>query len=221
MMDAKLPAPGHNATLLLPGPAGIIETLVSSPREAAGVPGFALVCHPHPLMGGAMTNKVAYTLASTALKAGLHALRFNFRGVGKSAGTHDQGRGETEDVLWLAQWMRQQLPGARLLLAGFSFGAFVSLNAAARARPDLQVSIAPPFGKYFGDAPPPLRPDCPWLVVHGLDDDVVPYAETAAVLQQYVPPPQLLSPDGVGHFFHGRLGDVQDAMQGFIREYWD
>lgn len=219
MTDAKLPAPGQNATLLLPAPAGIIETLVSSPREAAARPGFALVCHPHPLMGGAMSNKVAYTLASTALKAGLHALRFNFRGVGKSEGAHDQGRGETDDVLWLVDWMRTQLPGARLLLAGFSFGAFVSLNAAARARPDLQVSIAPPFGKYFGDAPPPERPPCPWLVVHGIDDEVVAYEESAAVLRTYSPPPELVSPDGVGHFFHGRLGDIQHAMLEFIARH--
>src|SRR6185295_6088376 len=97
----------------------------------------------------------------------------------------------------------QQSPGAPLLLAGFSFGAFVSLKAAARAQPALQVSIAPPF-KYC-EAEPLPPPQAPWLVVHGRDDEVVSYADTAAVLARYQPPPELASLDGVGHFFHGRL----------------
>ncbi|MFX4861169.1 alpha/beta fold hydrolase, partial [Acinetobacter baumannii] len=84
---------------------------------------FCVVCHPHPLFGGAMTNKVAYTLASCALKAGMAAARFNFRGVGRSTGLHDDGRGEVEDVLAVVAWMRQALPAAECALAGFSFGA--------------------------------------------------------------------------------------------------
>jgi len=162
---------------------------------------------------------VVYTLANAALKAGMAALRFNFRGVGKSQGTHDHGRGETDDTLAVADWMRGQLPGARLLLAGFSFGAFVSLKAAARARPALQVSIAPPF-KYFAGEPLPARPDAPWLVVHGRDDDVVSYEDTAAVLARYAPPPELATLDGVGHFFHGRLADLEATVSGFIRRRW-
>ena len=164
-----------------------------------------------------MSNKVAYTLASTAQKAGLHALRFNFRGVGKSQGPHDHGRGETEDVLFLTQWMRELMPGARVVLSGFSFGAFISLQASVRAKPDLQVSIAPPFiEKYLAGMPRPERPPCPWLVVHGRDDEVVSYDEATAELARYSPPPELLSPDGVGHFFHNRLGDITEAMLDFM-----
>lgn len=214
-----LPAPGHTAELHLRGPAGTIEVLLAAPREAAVPPGFAIVCHPHPLMGGAMSNKVAYTLAASAQKAGLYALRFNFRGVGRSEGEHDQGRGETEDVLFLTQWMREQLPGARLVLAGFSFGAFVSVKAAAAAQPYLQISIAPPFGKYISEPVPP-RPACPWLVVHGIDDEVVNFDDTRQVLEAYDPPPELVTMDGVGHFFHGRLGELQAAIVPFIRENW-
>lgn len=132
---------------------------------------------------------------------------------------HDQGRGETEDTLAVVAWLRERAPGAKLLLAGFSFGAFVSLKAAARAQPALQVSIAPPF-KYFEDEPLPPRPDAPWLVVHGRDDDVVDYETTRAVLGRYAPPPELATLDGVGHFFHGRLGDLEATVSGFIGRHW-
>jgi len=212
-----LPPPGTAETVLLPGAAGRIEALVAVPEAAPA--GIAVVCHPHPLHGGALTNKVAYMLAGCALKAGLVVARFNFRGVGRSEGVHDQGRGETEDTLAVAAWLRERAPGAALLLAGFSFGAFVSLKAAARARPALQVSIAPPF-KYFESEPLPPRPDAPWLVVHGRDDEVVDYEATRAVLARYAPPPELATLDGVGHFFHGRLGDLEATVSGFIRRHW-
>jgi len=212
----KLPAPGTSDTLLLPGAAGAIETLVASPP--APPRGVAVVCHPHPLHGGALSNKVAYTLASCALKAGLAAARFNFRGVGRSEGVHDEGRGEADDTLAVVQWLRAQAPGAPLLLAGFSFGAFVSLKAAARAQPQLQVSIAPPF-RYFSGEPLPPRPDAPWLVVHGRDDDVVAYDDTVTVLRQYQPPPELVTLDGAGHFFHGQLGALDQAVGAFLRRH--
>ncbi len=212
-----LPAPGTAEPVLLAGAAGRIEALVAMPDAPPA--GIAVICHPHPLHGGALTNKVAYTLAACALKAGLAAARFNFRGVGRSEGAHDEGRGETDDTLAVAAWLRQRAPGAALLLAGFSFGAFVSLKAAARARPALQVSIAPPF-KYFESEPLPPRPDAPWLVVHGRDDEVVDYEATRAVLARYAPPPELATLDGAGHFFHGRLGDLEATVSGFIRHHW-
>jgi len=212
-----LPAAGLAETVLLDGAAGPIEALVAMP---AGPPaGIAVICHPHPLHGGALTNKVTYQLASCALKAGLVAARFNFRGVGRSEGRHDEGRGETEDTLAVVAWLRERAPGAALLLAGFSFGAFVSLKAAARARPALQVSIAPPF-KYFEGEPLPARPDAPWLVVHGRDDEVVDYEATRAVLARYAPPPELATLDGVGHFFHGRLRDLESVVSAFIHRQW-
>ncbi|HUP91487.1 MAG TPA: alpha/beta fold hydrolase [Solimonas sp.] len=214
--SSALPAPGETASLLIPGPAGEIEALLAAPRHPRATSAFAVVCHPHPLFGGAMGNKVAYTLAACAQKAGLHALRFNFRGVGRSAGVHDQGRGETDDVLFLVEWMRQRLPGAQLALAGFSFGAFVSLRAAERVAPAAQVSVAPPFGKYLGDLGTPARPPCPWLVVHGDADDVVPYEETLAVLQGFQPAPQLATVQGAGHFFHGQLGELSEAVTPFL-----
>lgn len=213
-----LPAPGESARGVIDGADGDIECLVATPRAA--LRGIAVVCHPHPLFGGEMSNKVVYTLASIALKQGMVAARFNFRGVGKSQGTHDAARGETDDCLRVVEWLRAQAPGLPLLLAGFSFGAFVSLNAAARARPAALVSIAPPFGRYFDGAPNPAHPGCPWIAVHSRDDDVVAYDETTSILRGYSPAPELISVDGAGHFFHGRLADLQDAVIPFLERHW-
>lgn len=213
----EFPAKGQSLSQLVTGAAGPIEVLLSAPAQEAR--GLALICHPHPLFGGAMNNKVVYSLASSALKAGLYALRFNFRGVGRSGGLHDEGRGETQDVVQLARLLQLQRPGLPLLLAGFSFGAFVALRAAAELRPQALISIAPPFGKYFGGAPLPVHPACPWLVVHSRDDEVVSYEETREMLAHYDPPPQLVSVDGAGHFFHGRLHDISGAVQPFLQQH--
>lgn len=215
---SEIPAPGRTESLLIPGPAGPIEALWSAPRTAAR--GLAVVCHPHPLFGGAMSNKVTYSLASAAQAAGLQALRFNFRGVGRSAGPHDQGRGETEDVLFLVDWLRKHQPEGPVVLMGFSFGSWVAQKAAVRSAPAALVSIAPPLAKYFADEPPPPRPACPWLVVHGRDDEVVAYKDTRKILEGYEPPPeQFLSLDGVGHFFHGRLTEIGDAVAPFLARH--
>ncbi|WP_348817636.1 alpha/beta fold hydrolase [Fontimonas sp. SYSU GA230001] len=202
---------------MIPGPAGRIEALLAAPLQPRVPPVFAIVCHPHPLFGGAMSNKVAYMLAASAQKSGVYALRFNFRGVGRSEGRHDGGHGETDDVEFLVHWMHERLPGARVVLMGFSFGAWVSVRAARHLHPVAQVSIAPPFGKYVGDEAVPQRPPCPWLVVHGLDDEVVDYGNTKAVLDAYDPPPELVTLDGVGHFFHGRLTELGGIVQAFLQ----
>lgn len=215
---AGLPAAGQSLRGTLAGEAGDLECLLAMP--AATARGVAVVCHPHPLYGGEMGNKVVYTLASTALRQGLAVARFNFRGVGLSQGVHDAGRGETLDCLRVAQWMRGQIPGVPLLLAGFSFGAFIALKAAAAARPAALVSVAPPFGRYFDGAANPPHPGCPWLALHSRDDDTVNYAETTAILAGYEPAPELVSLDGAGHFFHGRLGEVQDAVRLFLERNW-
>lgn len=209
-------APGSSETIFLQGAAGQIEAVVAHPD---GVPtGIALVCHPHPLHGGALGNKVTHTVANAARKLGMVAVRFNFRGVGKSAGLHDEGRGETEDTQAVAEALRRQWPGLDLLLAGFSFGAYVSLKAAAAVRPRLQISVAPPF-RYFASEPLPARPDAPWLVVHAKDDDVVDFEETRQVLAHYQPAPEWFVLDTAGHFFHGKLGDLETACTGFIRAH--
>jgi len=213
--EFQLPAAGLQKELLVDGPAGHLQALVSMPKGTSPA-GIAVICHPHPLFGGAMTNKVVYSLASCALKAGLATLRFNFRGVGKSTGLYDDSRGETDDALALVAWMKGQVPAVPLTLAGFSFGAYVALKAAAVAKPMRLVTISIPFGRYVDGAEPPPRPECRWLAVHSRDDDVVDFAETDAVLQAYRPPPERLAFEGAGHFYHGRLTELQSAIQGFL-----
>lgn len=216
----SLPPPGGSQPLMIQGPAGAIEALLTSPK--APPRGSCLICHPHPLYGGAMSNKVVYTLASTAGKAGLATLRFNFRGVGKSAGLFDETVGETEDTVWLAERLREAVPETPLLLAGFSFGAFVSLMAASRVKAAGLMSVAPPFSLtrpiYAIEQGRPPAPGCPWAVIHSRDDDTVAYADTAAALADYVPAPTLTTVDGAGHFFHGRLGEVGSAFEALLHE---
>lgn len=211
-----LPPPGESLAVSVAGPVGRIETVVAAPKSTAAPRGLCVVCHPHPLYGGTMTNKVVWALASSALKAGLVTARFNFRGVGRSAGLHDDARGEVDDTLAVVAALRALRPDAPLVLAGFSFGAYVSLKAAVRLRPAALVSIAVPFGRYVDGAAPPPRPQCPWLAVHSFDDDTVAYAETRAVLDAYTPPPEFVRFDGAGHFFHGRLVELQAAVQPFL-----
>jgi alpha/beta superfamily hydrolase len=212
-------APGASRQLFVSGGAGRIETLLAAPRDRAPK-AVCVVCHPHPLYGGAMSNKVVYSLASSALQAGAITARFNFRGVGKSEGAYDQARGETEDALAVVEWLRGYLPGAPLVLAGFSFGAYVSLRAAARAHPAVQISISLPLGgnEYIEDGSMPPHPGCPWLAVHSTDDEVVGYERTRAALQAYAPPPRLVTFEGAGHFYHGRLQELQEAVLPFLQE---
>lgn len=217
-MTLSIPAPGITAPLLIDAPSGQIEALWSAPRQCAQPPAVAVVCHPHPLRGGAMTNKVTWALANAAQKAGMHALRFNFRGVGKSSGEHAQGIGETDDVVWLAQWMQAQVPGARVALMGFSFGGWVSIQAAAHVQPFVQVSVAPPFYKYVpATAPLPQRPPCPWMVIHGDADEIVDFAQTRAAVDHYQPAVVWVTVEGAGHFFHGRLTELDRHIAPFLR----
>lgn len=211
-----IPAASEAMQTLVQGPAGQIECLFTLPKQPAK--GGVVVCHPHPLYGGAMSNKVTYALASSAAKAGFVALRFNFRGVGASQGQHDNARGETDDAVLLAEALRSALPaGLPLVMAGFSFGAYVALSAASRVGAAALMSVAPPFGRYVGGPTPPAAPGCPWRVIHSQDDEVVSYADTVAQLQHYSPPPELLTVEGAGHFFHGRLADVNAALLGLLR----
>jgi alpha/beta superfamily hydrolase len=214
----RLPGPGESRELFLDGPAGRLEAMLTMPRGDAAPTGACLVCHPHPLYGGAMSNKVVHALAAAANKAGLAALRFNFRGVGRSAGTYDEARGETDDAVAAAAWLARSFPERPPVLGGFSFGAYVSLKAAAAVHPAAQLSISIPFGRYVDQLAPPPHPGCPWLAVHSRDDDVVAIAETRTELQRYQPPPQLVELDGAGHFYHGRIGELQDIVLGFLQQ---
>jgi alpha/beta superfamily hydrolase len=173
-------------------------------------PPIAVVCHPHPLHGGALTNKVAHTVAKAFAEMGVTTLRFNFRGVGQSEGGFDHGIGEVGDLLAAVEWLRARYPEAPLWLAGFSFGAFVALSAQARAQADRLLLVAPPVAMF--DFPAEGGVGIPWMVVQGNEDEIVAPAQVSAWVQQQANAPEYVWMEGVGHFFHGRLVELKQQI---------
>ncbi|RME86232.1 MAG: alpha/beta fold hydrolase [Zetaproteobacteria bacterium] len=191
----------------IPGPAGALEGLWQRGQE--DLPG-VVVCHPHPLYGGTMRNKVVYWIARAFQDAGCSVLRFNFRGVEKSEGAWDEGRGEVEDALSALSWMQAQ--GVRTLwLAGFSFGGYVALSAFVRAPEVAAAWAVAPAVEHF---PVPDVPDDarPVFVVAPGEDEIVPFEKVLAwSLRQ--PVASLCVIPRTGHFFPGKL----DRLYGHIR----
>lgn len=199
--------------LTIPGPAGPIEAILEEPT--LGPERFAIVCHPHPLYGGTMDNKVVYTVARALEELGIATLRFNFRGVGASAGQFDEGNGETEDAAAVLAFGAEHWRGAHPVLAGFSFGAYVALRLAAATPPTHLITVAPPVGRFAVARLP--RPRCPWLLVQGDADDVVDPGAVLEWARELDPPPELVVLPGVGHFFHGALSLLRDAVRNAVR----
>lgn len=196
-------------TLLLEGPAGKLETIIAPPssssREAC-----AIICHPHSLHGGTMHNKVVTTLSRTFQQLGLTTVRFNFRGVGKSEGVYDEGRGEGEDLLAVMAWVKKEYPHHAIWLAGFSFGAYVAATIAAKTPPAQLITIAPPVEHFTLQTLPPII--CPWIVVQGELDEVVPPDKVFAWIESRDPKPVVLRFPEAGHFFHGQLAELRDRL---------
>jgi hypothetical protein len=201
----------RSEAVVVPGPAGRLEAAIDSVDAAARA--IAVVCHPHPLQQGTMQNKVVTTVARAFAQLGAHVVRFNFRGVGGSEGRFADGVGERADALAVIAWSRARWPELELYLGGFSFGAGVALEIAAEARARGLVTVAPPLAKLPADFVPP---DCKWLLIHGVADDVVPYPATEARLATFSVRPHLIAMKGVGHFFHGRLLEVDEAITAFF-----
>jgi alpha/beta superfamily hydrolase len=168
-----------------------------------------LICHPHPLQQGTMSNKVVTTLARAFARLGADAVRFNFRGVGGSDGRYADGLGERDDALAVTAWCKARWPGRPLYLGGFSFGAAVAAVIAARADPAGLVTVAPPVERLGADF---VAPQCPWLLIHGEDDDVVPVKPVLEWCASLPAPPKVVLLPGAGHFFHGRLPDLTEAV---------
>lgn len=202
-----------NQALTLAGPAGALEALTACPA-ADPVAVTAVILHPHPLYGGTMQNKVVHTLARAFDELGVASVRFNFRGVGASAGDFAHGVGEVEDTLAVIDWVRAQRPGTAVWLAGFSFGAYVALQAAAPARVSGLITVAPAVHLY--DFSALSIPACPWLLIQGEADEVVPVEAVRAWLTTVARPPQTLFLPGASHFFHGRLNDLKAALRDFV-----
>jgi len=203
------PDMGLSERMLIPGPAGAIETVIDMATDAPL--GLALVAHPHPLYGGTLDNKVVQTLAKTFVELGYIAARPNFRGVGQSAGTHDEGRGETDDLLAVATALRARfdLEGKALVLAGFSFGSLVQSRVALRIRADRMVFIGTAVTRGKVEA---IAGDS--IIIHGEKDDVVPLELVLRWAEPQELPVVVIA--GADHFFHRRL----HLIRNIIRQAW-
>ena len=187
------------------GPAGALEVAFNVPEGA--VRGIALIAHPHPLQGGTLDNKVVQTLAKTFAALGYAAVRFNFRGVGQSEGQFDDGIGETDDALAALAAAKLEFGELPVALAGFSFGSYVQTRVAHAITAERLVLIGPAVKRFPIEAVPPDT-----IVIHGEEDDVVALADVLA----WARPQQLpivIFP-GCGHFFHGRLPQLQRVITG-------
>lgn len=185
------------------GPAGAIECAIDEPADGTALRGVAVLCHPHPQFGGTMDNKVVQTLARAFVQLGYRAVRFNFRGVGGSAGAWNEGLGEIDDAIAVIAAQRAAAPGLPLALGGFSFGGYVAANAAHRLAATDAVQRLVLVGPATSRFAMPAAVAADTLVIHGEADDVVPLSATLDWARPQVLPVVVLP--GVGHFFHGQL----------------
>ena len=202
-------SPAPKQRIQITGPAGPLEVLVEPAQGAA----LCVICHPHPQYGGTLDNKVVHTLARAANELGAIAVRFNFRGVGHSAGEFGHGVGELDDLLAVVAWARAAYPGRSLHLAGFSFGAAMALRGHVAADATSLLLVAPPAGMgYLEEA---AAPQLPWHVIHGSRDELI----GLDVLQRWLTAVGGMSSltviDDADHFFHGRLTPLRQAASAF------
>ena len=211
-------------SLFLDGPTGRLEALLNAGAENATHA--AVVCHPHPLFGGTLHNKVVFHTMKALNSFGFPVLRFNFRGTGLSQGEHDQGNGEVDDVRSALDWLDAEyhLP---MLFAGFSFGAAVGLRAAcADSRVRAVIGVGTPVGPVAADSEVPrtysfdFLQDCmkPKLFVSGARDQFAPRAKLEALVASASEPKKLVMIEGADHFFEGRLRELRDAIETWVRE---
>ncbi|MGA9420732.1 MAG: alpha/beta fold hydrolase [Rhodanobacteraceae bacterium] len=196
----------------------MLEVACDAPSVAHARAGTVIVCHPHPQQGGTMHNKVVTIIERALREVGLFTVRFNFRGVGESEGSYDEGRGEGDDLAAVVQWVRgaQSTPHS-VWLAGFSFGSYVVLANARRLAAAALVTVAPPVGRWpFEDIE---LPDCPWLAIQGEDDEVVEPQAVFDWIESLEHPPTLLRMPETGHFFHRRLMDLRGAIKNGVRAW--
>jgi len=211
--EFRPPAP---VAISIDGPAGSLEARLEDPAGGAKPRCVGVICHPHPQFGGTMQNKVVHTLARAMQELATPTVRFNFRGVGASAGTYGDGIGEASDALAVVHWARRHWDCESLWLAGFSFGAAISLNVSAEASPAALVTVAPPIKRVAITLKE--RPACPWLIVQGDSDDLVRADDVDRWAAGFTPRPRVAMLAGAEHFFHGRLGDLRSAVIGFLRD---
>lgn len=204
----------ESKNFFLQGPAGNLEAVLWTPAIAPGMA--AVVCHPHPLFGGTMHNKVVFQAAKALDSLGIAVLRFNFRGAGLSEGIHDKGRGELDDVRAALQYLGVEFPGTPVLVAGFSFGCWVGLRAGCEdARVEKLIGIGAPVNN--SDFSYLAKCAKPKLVVHGSNDE---HGDVENVRQMVASLPgenELVVVDGVDHFFTGKIEELGKAIRDWLQ----
>jgi len=193
-------------TVLINGPVGQLEVRLSEVGHAGSDPrqgSFVVISHPHPEFGGTMDNKVVTTMERTFQSMGYATLTYNFRGVGKSEGEYDGGVGEQGDLQAVVEWVRSNFDFEKLVLSGFSFGAYVTLSAQPRLQADRLIVVAPPVGLY--DFSSIKEVEQPWDMVVGLEDEVVDVSEMMQWALSRERKPSLYCRSAASHFFHGQL----------------
>ena len=194
---------------MIQGPAGQLELIVKeSDNPESKV--WAIICHPHPMFGGTMHNKIVTTIAKTFQGMGANTVRFNFRGVMRSEGAFDQGKGELDDLLAVIDWVRDLSPHQEIWLGGFSFGGFIAATAATKVDAKRLVTVAPPVKNFPMDDLPPIL--CRWVLAQGELDDVVPPQAVLDWAESRVPKPVILRFPEAGHYFHGLLGELRTRL---------
>ncbi len=214
VLREKLDTPGEHL-FFMQGPVGQLEVALTVP-ETVEPRYIALLGHPHSLQGGTMNNKVVTTLVRAFKALNITSLRFNFRGVGLSAGVYDEGKGESEDMLYLARCCMAERPKTELLFAGFSFGSYVAYRAAAQCPHGLLITIAPSVLHYnYAE----FRAPSSWIIIQGDADEVVPVQSVIDFADKATPPISLLRFSETGHFFHGKLIELKTClMESLCRE---
>lgn len=195
--------------LTIPGPAGHLEAIVETPGGSCENL-IGIICHPHPLYEGTMHNKVVTTLAKVFERLGAVTIRFNFRGVGKSEGQHDYAVGELDDLRAVIAWGEEHYPNHKLLLAGFSFGAYIATKVATEVNPTALISVAPAVHHNDYQQLPEIR--FPWIVVQGEQDEVVPPNKVFDWIATLSYPPKVIRMPQASHFFHGQLMPLRDRL---------
>lgn len=206
----------HETAVTIPGTVGNLEGVLALPIQNE-MQAIAIICHPHPLHGGTMRNKVVTTLSRIFSELGLANLRFNFRGVGESTGDYGHTLGESEDLLSAIDWLRKTYPEHNLWLAGFSFGSYISARIAAQHSTQLLLSIAPPVNHFDFSSLKDIT--CPWIVVQGDEDEIVPAQEVYTWIDTCKNPPQLIRMPTATHFFHGQLTDLKYELRSVLQDY--
>ncbi len=200
----------------IPTPSGYLEGILKAVEEVSQPSYVGLVCHPHPLYGGTMHNKVVFKTAQVLQMLNIPTLRFNFRGVGHSTGTYDEGRGEMDDVRYALEFLSRRYPGIPVLIAGFSFGSWVGLRvAAADDRVQAMIGLGVPARSFDGNTLQGCHK--PKLFIHGSEDDIAPYAQAEQWFEQVPAPKSMIVVQEADHFFQNRLEELQRIIIEFVR----